>query len=93
MFTGILTLTFRTLSRHRLYTLINLIGLALGIAVFLIMMLIVRYETTYDSYIPHAATLYQVDELLKPAGHAAYENDATSSQHPAGRSRGRDTGA
>ncbi|MFE8872699.1 ABC transporter permease [Acetobacter persici] len=78
MLTGILTPTFRTLSRHRLYTLINLIGLALGIAVFLIMMLIVRYETTYDSYIPHAASLYQVDELLKPAGHSAYENDAVS---------------
>lgn len=78
MLTGILTSTFRTLSRHRLYTLINLVGLALGIAVFLTMTLIVRYEESYDSYIPRASSLYQIDELLSPAGHTSSENDAVS---------------
>ncbi|MCX2562116.1 hypothetical protein OQ252_12020 [Acetobacter farinalis] len=47
MLTGIVAPALRTLSRHRLYTAINLVGLALGIAVFLTMTLIVRYEERY----------------------------------------------
>nr|WP_298795147.1 hypothetical protein [uncultured Acetobacter sp.] len=68
MLTGILTATFHTLSRHKLDTLINLIGFAPGIAVFLTIMLVVRYEESYDSYIIHASGLLPIDELLSPAG-------------------------
>jgi putative ABC transport system permease protein len=78
MFTGLATSIYRTLSRHKLYTVLNLFGLALGIAVFLTMALIVRYEYGYDADIPHAAQIYQVDELAHVAGRAPQENSTVS---------------
>ncbi len=49
---------YRSLSRHRLYTAINVLGLAVGIAVFLVLFLEVRFETSFDRWIPGAETLY-----------------------------------
>lgn len=78
MLTGLFTATIRTLSRHRLYTALNLIGLALGLAVFLTMTLIVRYEKNYDSSIPDASRLYQLDALYSPPGRVPSESSSVS---------------
>ncbi|MFW7266528.1 ABC transporter permease [Gluconacetobacter sp. Hr-1-5] len=69
---------FRVLPRHGLYGAINLLGLGLGVAVFLTMMLIVRYEYGYDSYVPGASHIYQVDDDFRPAGRAPYESSYIS---------------
>jgi len=78
MLTGTTTAVFRTLSRHKRASLINLVGLALGIAVFLTMALIVRYEYAYDAHIPQAGHIFQVDENLQPPGAKAEESDYNS---------------
>lgn len=75
---GTATAIYRTLSRHTLYTTLNLIGLALGIAIFLTMALITRYEDSYDASVPNAAQIFQVDEVRHPAGHAPDESDFVS---------------
>lgn len=75
---GTATAIYRTLSRHKLYTVLNLLGLALGIAVFLTMALITRYENSYDASVPDAARIFQVDEVIHPAGHAREESDYVS---------------
>ncbi|EIZ78041.1 putative transmembrane transport protein [Novosphingobium sp. Rr 2-17] len=48
---ALLTL-YRSLTRHRLYAILNIGGLALGIAVFLVLYLFVRFETGYDRVLP-----------------------------------------
>lgn len=69
---------FRILPRHGLYGAINLLGLGLGVAVFLTMMLIVRYEYGYDSYVPDAAHLYQLEDDQRPAGRAPHRSSYVS---------------
>jgi putative ABC transport system permease protein len=49
---------YRSLSRHRLYAAINILGLAVGIAVFLVLFLDVRFETSFERWIPGAERLY-----------------------------------
>ncbi|NVN12241.1 ABC transporter permease, partial [Nguyenibacter vanlangensis] len=57
-------LTFcRMLSRHRLYAVLNIGGLGLGIAVFLLLSLVVRYEYGYDRFWPDQADIYRLDQL------------------------------
>lgn len=45
-----LTITLRRLSRQKGYTFLNVMGLALGLAVFGILMLFVRYEMSYERF-------------------------------------------
>ena len=51
---------YRSLSRHRLYAAINVLGLAVGIAVFLVLFLDVRFETSFERWIPNADQIYGV---------------------------------
>ena len=51
MFSALLTL-YRSLTRHKLYALLSIGGLALGIAVFLVLFLYVQFERSYDKVLP-----------------------------------------
>jgi len=51
---------YRSLSRHRLYAAINVLGLAVGIAVFLVLFLDVRFETSFERWIPNASQIYTI---------------------------------
>ncbi|MEI9903350.1 MAG: hypothetical protein WDN06_04770 [Asticcacaulis sp.] len=55
------TAFFRSFTRHPLYALLNLLGLSLGIAVFITLALFVRFETTYEKWLPHYQSLYEVE--------------------------------
>lgn len=50
----------RNLTRERMYAAINIAGLALGIASFVILGLYLRSELTYDRYIPNHQNIYRV---------------------------------
>jgi putative ABC transport system permease protein len=50
----------RNLYRERLYALINIAGLSLGVASFVIIGLYLRSELTYDRYIPNHENIYRV---------------------------------
>ncbi len=56
---ALLTL-YRSLTRHRLYAALNIGGLAVGVAVFLVLGLYVRFETSYEKWLPHHDQLYVV---------------------------------
>ncbi|WP_210357033.1 ABC transporter permease [Sphingomonas beigongshangi] len=60
---------YRALTRHRLFALLNIGGLALGIAVFLVLFLYVRFETGYDRSIRGADKLYIVQERYFTPGY------------------------
>src|SRR5215210_3613217 len=50
----------RAISRHRAYSLINVLGLTLGIASCLIIFLVVKNELGYDSFNHKADRTYRV---------------------------------
>ena len=62
--TALLSL-YRSFSRHPRFALINLGGLALGIAVFLILFLYVRFETSFDRVQPGADEVWVIDRKLQ----------------------------
>ena len=69
-----LTSLFRSLSRHRLFALLNIGGLALGIAVFLVLFLYVRFETGYDRALPGADRVWIVGEQYTRPGDPSAPN-------------------
>lgn len=53
MIKNYLKIAGRHLSRHKTFSLINILGLSIGIAACLLIFLYVHYETTYDQYNTH----------------------------------------
>ncbi|MGQ0659607.1 ABC transporter permease [Sphingosinicella sp.] len=49
----------RALVKNKTYAFINIFGLAIGLAACLMLLLYVRYETTYDEWLPNAENVYQ----------------------------------
>ncbi|MFN3389882.1 MAG: ABC transporter permease, partial [Allosphingosinicella sp.] len=63
MWRNYLTTGYRALTKNRTYAVINLSGLAIGLAACLMILLYVRYETSYDSWLPDAERVYQVQSI------------------------------
>ena len=62
------TAFFRSFTRHPLYGLLNLLGLSLGIAVFITLSLFYRFETTYERWLPHADNIYFLQDAWLMSG-------------------------
>ena len=62
-----LTIAIRNLLRHPGYSLINLSGLALGIACAVLLAIYISYELSYDEFRPEVARTYRV---MKQTRHA-----------------------
>src|SRR5690348_14403497 len=82
MLLNYITTALRNMRRHLSYTLINILGLALGIASCLLIFLVVRYELSYDAYNSKADRIYRVNHhsidynpRTSPAVAAAMRND------------------
>jgi putative ABC transport system permease protein len=60
MLKNYLTVAFRNLIKNRLYTAINIFGLAVGLASCILILLYVRHETSYDKWLPNADRIYNV---------------------------------
>ncbi|MEP9403152.1 ABC transporter permease [Sphingomonas silueang] len=54
---------YRSLTRHKLYAALNIGGLAVGIAVFLILGLYVRFETSFEKWLPDHDKTYVVQTV------------------------------
>jgi putative ABC transport system permease protein len=52
---------YRSLVRHKLYAALNIGGLAVGIAVFLVLGLYVRFETSFEHWMPGYQHIYLVE--------------------------------
>jgi len=61
MLRNILLVTFRNLKKNKNYTLINVIGLALGIAAFVLIRAYVHFEKSYDRMNADAGNIYRVE--------------------------------
>ena len=60
MFKNYLTVAIRNLLRHKVYSFVNIFGLAIGIAFCILTFLFVRNEWTYDTFHENADRIYRV---------------------------------
>lgn len=63
---------WRHLKSHRNFTLINTVGLAIGISACILISLAVSYERSFDANIPDKANLYRVNEYAHYPGNPPY---------------------
>lgn len=60
MLRNVLRITLRNLKRHRGFSIINITGLATGMAAFVLISLFIRHEFSYDQHNEHADDVYRV---------------------------------
>lgn len=59
MFRNHLLIAWRNLLRYKYYSLINIAGLAIGLAACWLLLLYVQRETSYDNFYPHSDRIYR----------------------------------
>lgn len=64
----LITTSFRSLLRQKNYLLINLAGLAVGIAAFIVVLLYVSYERGYDQHFDNRDNIFRVVEVQNEPG-------------------------
>ncbi len=82
MLRNYLTIALRSLRKHLGYSVVNVVGLGLGVACCLLILLYVEDERSYDRFHEHADRLYRVAEIIEADGGG--ENSA-SAPIPVGR--------
>jgi ABC-type antimicrobial peptide transport system permease subunit len=60
MLSSYFKIAFRNLVRHRRHTFLNITGLAISIAVCLVIFLVVKHETSYNKYLTKYQSLYHL---------------------------------
>src|SRR5580698_4025671 len=55
-----LLVALRVLQRNKAFSLLNVLGLSIGVAASILIFLVIRWETGYDSYHQNAARIYRV---------------------------------
>ena len=69
MWENYLKTAIRALMRYKVYSFINIIGLSLGLACTLLIILYVRDETSYDAFHAKGSQIYRVDrQIIRPDG-------------------------
>jgi putative ABC transport system permease protein len=54
------TVAIRALAKSKTYSVINIVGLAIGMAACIMILLYIRYEQSYDKWLPNVANTYQL---------------------------------
>lgn len=69
-------IAWRNLWKSKFYSFINIMGLAVGMAVCIVIMLFVSYEKSFDTF--HTKNIYRLNEVQKWEGMVAPQNVALS---------------
>jgi putative ABC transport system permease protein len=77
MWRNYLTVGLRALAKNKAYAFINIAGLALGLAACLLILLYVRYETSYDKWLPDSDRIFQVQATWREPGQPVTRNQAS----------------
>src|SRR5665213_977968 len=77
MFKNYFKTAFRRLARNRNYTIINIAGLSVGIAVCMMIFIIIRFQTSFDNFHPKKDRIYRVltESHHADAGNITYEKN------------------
>ena len=71
---NIFRIAARQAARNKEQTIIKIAGLAVGIAVCLVIFLVVRFETSFDNFHPSADHIYRVVSVFKTPAGIGYES-------------------
>lgn len=61
MWLSYIKIAFRSLIKQRLYASINIAGLAIGVTTCILILMFVRYEQSYDRFVPQAENIYRLN--------------------------------
>jgi putative ABC transport system permease protein len=61
MLQNYITTALRYLGKNKVFSLLNILGLAMGLSCFLLITLYVTDELSYDSYPAHSKDIYRVE--------------------------------
>src|ERR1700741_5300889 len=70
-------IALRNFWRHKLFTLINIIGLSIGISSALAIYLIVHFDLMFDKFHPDSDKIYRVVSNFTFAGEPAFNGGVT----------------
>ncbi len=76
MLKNYLTIAWRNLWKNKVFSAINIFGLAIGMAACIVIMVFVFYEKSFDGM--HTKNIYRLDEVQKFEGMVAPQNVALS---------------
>jgi putative ABC transport system permease protein len=62
MISNFLTIAWRNLSKHRVFSFINIFGLAIGMAASLLIFQYARFELSYDRFEPRGMRVYRLEQ-------------------------------
>lgn len=74
MFKNYFNVAFRSLQKNRLYSFINIFGLAIGIAAFLMINQYVAFEKSYEDHISNKEDIYRVQLDVYQNGELVYKS-------------------
>lgn len=74
MFSNFFVTAWRNALRHRAYTLINIVGLSIGLTCCLVLMIFGRYETSFDQYHQYTSQTFRVVQQFKMPEQTLYWN-------------------
>ena len=76
MLKNYLTIAWRNLTKHKLYSAINIVGLSVGMAACVVIALFVYYERSFDRM--HSKNIYRLNEVQKYPGMLSAQKVALS---------------
>src|SRR3954452_15797869 len=76
MFRNYFKTAWRNLWKNKVFSAINIIGLAIGVATCIVIMLFVFYEKSFDNF--HSKNIYRLNEVQKFEGMVASQKVALS---------------
>jgi len=83
MFKNYLKIAFRNLRRYKSYSFINIVGLALGMTCFFLIVLYVRFELSYDRFHENHDRIYQVLNRYETEGRISWHGSSPAPLGPA----------
>jgi len=79
MFKNYLVVALRNILRHKLYSFINIAGLAVGLTAAILIGLFVQQELSFDTWLPGSERIYRIAAVIHVPGEPARDNGAASS--------------
>ncbi len=80
MFSSYILIGIRNLFKNKIYTFINVTGLAIGLACFILIAIYVRNETSYDRFYPNTENIYRLNTHVDVNG---ISNSYPAAHYPA----------
>jgi len=77
MFKNYFTIAFRTLWKNKVFTVINILGLAIGISASLVIYLLVQYDFSFDKFHKDGGRIYRVVSTFTFSGEIFYNSGVT----------------